>query len=97
MASGSARVLLRMASASELREFSASGDISGEASSMGCTPTASTMPASTSSAAYRRWLHRHSARPATPTISSRKLIAMATPDSMYVCEAVVVNAYGSRT
>ena len=49
--SGSARVLLRMASASELREFSASGDISGDASSMGCTPTASTTPASTSSAA----------------------------------------------
>ena len=28
---------------------------------------------------------------------SAKLIAIARPDSMYVWDAVVVNAYGSRT
>ena len=46
--SGTARVLLRSASP---RPVSASGDINGDGSSMGWTPTASTTPATTSNAA----------------------------------------------
>ena len=78
---GSARVLLRTASDSVERDEVASRDISGEGLAMGCTPTASTMPTSTSIAAYRRWLQRVSAIPATQQISKRNPMAMIRPDS----------------
>ena len=93
---GRARVLLRNANAMPLRECSASGRMSGDEFQMGCTPTASTTPHATSSAAYRRWAQRTSARPKRQAAVNPKLIRMATPDSMYVRAAVVVEANGSR-
>ena len=53
MLNGSARVLLRSANDSVDRDDVASSDINGDGSAIGCTPTASTMPTNTSSAAYR--------------------------------------------
>ena len=49
--SGKARVLLRIASANADREFWARGAISGDEFAMGWTPTASTTPTNTNSAA----------------------------------------------
>ena len=81
MLSGSALVLLRIASDSVERDDVASRDISGDGSAMGWTPTASTMPTKTSSAAYLRWLQRVSAMPATQHNSRANPMAMMRPDS----------------
>ena len=66
--SGSARVLLRRARPSA---ESRSGAMSGDGSSIGWTPTASTMPATTSQAANRRCDQRTNARPARHSTTSR--------------------------
>jgi hypothetical protein len=66
--SGSARVLLRRARPSA---ESRRGAMSGEGSSIGCTPTASTMPAANIQAAKRRCDHLIRASPARPSATSR--------------------------
>jgi hypothetical protein len=81
-----------MASERALREFSASGDIRGDASAIGCTPTASTMPASISNAANRRWAHRTTASPMSARSTNANPVAITRPLSMYCCDAEVVNA-----
>ena len=90
-------MLLRSASARLDRELWAKGDISGDGSSIGCTPTASTTPTKTSNAAYRRFSHFVPTMPSRPMPSTRKLIAMSRPDDMYSNAAVVAKPMGSRT